>query len=317
MREAGSGPDWVLCENVVGILQHVEGCQQDGPPEECAGCYWEREVILGFQARFPHVSWRVLNAADYGVPQCRKRVFLAAGPKPYPWPQPTHTRDNLLHDKWVSGKYWTRHGLPRPCSPTQDESSAMRLRVTLATAPPDVGAKAWVSIRDATGLGYPIRNQASVQMLPQHLPDELSATISTKGTIYAERDVQEVSGYNPHYHERLLSGEGTLDRARPDLIERVRQGLFRQFKPQEVGVLDLFGDDVVVGSQGKGVDPVIESEGRRRLTHVENASLQGFPVGYPFMGNSQDKYRQVGNAVPPPVAEALGRAVASLYEHER
>jgi DNA (cytosine-5)-methyltransferase 1 len=36
-------------------------------------------------------------------------------------------------------------------------------------------------------------------------------------------------------------------------------------------------------------------------------ALQGFPDGYCFAGNIQSKHRQIGNAVPPPLAYALGR----------
>lgn len=45
------------------------------------------------------------------------------------------------------------------------------------------------------------------------------------------------------------------------------------------------------------------------LTWKECTTLQAFPVDWPFRGNVEDKYRQVGNAVAPPVAEAVGRAV--------
>lgn len=35
--------------------------------------------------------------------------------------------------------------------------------------------------------------------------------------------------------------------------------------------------------------------------------MQGFPDGFQFAGNIQHKHRQIGNAVPPPLAYALGR----------
>ncbi|MBM4369869.1 MAG: DNA cytosine methyltransferase [Deltaproteobacteria bacterium] len=47
----------------------------------------------------------------------------------------------------------------------------------------------------------------------------------------------------------------------------------------------------------------------RRLTVEECAALQAFPPGYPFQGTKTSMYKQVGNAVCPPVAEALARAV--------
>ncbi len=50
-------------------------------------------------------------------------------------------------------------------------------------------------------------------------------------------------------------------------------------------------------------------DSRRKLTLGECATLQTFPVGYRFMGGTVDRYRQVGNAVPPSLAAAVGDAI--------
>ncbi len=41
------------------------------------------------------------------------------------------------------------------------------------------------------------------------------------------------------------------------------------------------------------------------------ARLQGFPDAWEFAGRKTAAYRQVGNAFPPPVARAVGLAVAA------
>lgn len=49
--------------------------------------------------------------------------------------------------------------------------------------------------------------------------------------------------------------------------------------------------------------------GRPRLTVRMVARLQGFPDDWEFTGRKTSAYRQVGNAFPPPVAEAVGRKI--------
>ncbi|WP_421729435.1 DNA cytosine methyltransferase [Brevundimonas sp.] len=47
----------------------------------------------------------------------------------------------------------------------------------------------------------------------------------------------------------------------------------------------------------------------RRLRTVEMAALQGFPRGYQLSGPRRERVRQIGNAVPPPMAAAMARSV--------
>ena len=51
-------------------------------------------------------------------------------------------------------------------------------------------------------------------------------------------------------------------------------------------------------------------DGKPRLTVEMAAAIQGFPADWKFQGRKTAAYRQVGNAFPPPVAEAVGGAIA-------
>lgn len=57
--------------------------------------------------------------------------------------------------------------------------------------------------------------------------------------------------------------------------------------------------------------------GMPRLTIRMVARLQGFPDDWAFHGRKTHAYRQVGNAFPPPVAEAVGRQVAIAIQSKR
>jgi DNA (cytosine-5)-methyltransferase 1 len=48
-----------------------------------------------------------------------------------------------------------------------------------------------------------------------------------------------------------------------------------------------------------------------KLTVAMVARLQGFPDDWTITGRKTAAYRQVGNAFPPPVARALGTAIAA------
>ena len=63
------------------------------------------------------------------------------------------------------------------------------------------------------------------------------------------------------------------------------------------------------GGPDRASDSLFLATGRRRLTWQECATLVGFPDGYPFQGTIEARYRQVGNAVAPIMAEVLARSI--------
>jgi DNA (cytosine-5)-methyltransferase 1 len=54
-----------------------------------------------------------------------------------------------------------------------------------------------------------------------------------------------------------------------------------------------------------------------RLTLQMAAALQGFPRDWLISGRKTAGYRQIGNAFPPPVAEAVGRSIRAAIEASR
>jgi len=67
-----------------------------------------------------------------------------------------------------------------------------------------------------------------------------------------------------------------------------------------------------IGVDGMGIadsPPQPDFVGNPRLTVEMVARLQGFPDDWHFCGRKTSRYRQVGNAFPPPVAEAVGNQI--------
>ncbi|KAJ8981449.1 hypothetical protein NQ317_000124 [Molorchus minor] len=65
-----------------------------------------------------------------------------------------------------------------------------------------------------------------------------------------------------------------------------------------------------MGTQGR----VLHPEQNRVVSVRECARSQGFQDAYKFYGNILDKHRQIGNAVPPPLAIALGKELIKAHK---
>ena len=99
------------------------------------------------------VQHTLVNAADYGVPQCRERVVIVGIRSDigatWQFPAPTHSEERLLWDKFVTGSYWDRHKVPKTQRETCINGLAARV-VKLQDAfnffAPE--SKPWQTVRD-------------------------------------------------------------------------------------------------------------------------------------------------------------------------
>lgn len=195
-----------------------------------------------------------VNAADFGAPQKRHRVIIAGTRMDLgitlEQPVATHSRERLLWDQWVTGDYWSRHGLGRPTSraiTTMDQAIVRRIRAS-ETAPK---GKAWVTVRDALfGLGEPNGK--------------------------ANHVLQEGARAYPGHTGSPMDQPAKALKA---------------------------GDHGVPGGENM---MVCDDESVRYFTTREAARLQGLPDAYHFPRSWTESMRQLGNAVPSQLAEALG-----------
>ena len=96
--------------------------------------------------------WRLLNAADYGVPQRRERVFFVGFRSdiqiPWSFPAPTHSREALQFSQWITGDYWEQHGIARRNRPVAPPRFTRSEGETLLFQPP-TNRSPWRTVRDA------------------------------------------------------------------------------------------------------------------------------------------------------------------------
>lgn len=218
----------------------------------------------------------VLNAADYGVPQTRRRaILMSRRDGPVEPPEPTHAQhpepEGLFGAAtlpWVTmaeALDWpeARWGWVRP-------DGEHRSHTTAAPAPTVCGARApqWQP-RQGAG-GYFVAAGETGEGRPRDPDESPAATLSAKGTAY-------------WVHERPATSVCADPRLSP---------------PGYRGRPDDYADDGTYLAE-RSMDNAV------RVTVEQAAVLQGFAADYPWRGSKTSRFAQVGNAVPPPLAAAV------------
>lgn len=94
----------------------------------------------------------LVNAADHGVPQRRERVVFVGFRRDldieWHFPKPSHSLDALLHDQWVTGDYWERHGVTHKARPAMPAAFARRVEALSTSLIPPM-ERPWRTVRDA------------------------------------------------------------------------------------------------------------------------------------------------------------------------
>lgn len=190
-------PKVILAENVRGLLRPSFAPYWD---------YIRRELAAPFEQRIENESWvdhdkrlvkalrtggdpterydidfKLVNAADYGVPQTRWRVVLVGFRQDlnvsWKFPDATHSAGALLRSQ-LSGSYAERH----PSAPVVEHPGVI---------PPDDGLHRWLTLRDAiAGLPEPVERQEApghihhigwpgARQYPGHTPNDLDKPAKT------------------------------------------------------------------------------------------------------------------------------------------
>lgn len=238
--------------------------------------HWDRvqENAHASELRY-RVSRQLILAADLGVAQVRRRVFVIAirDDLDVEWGHLAgdHSEDALLYDKYVSGSYWEEHaadhttrsitksGLPEP--PPSFASRIERLKVE--GRPSD---KRWRTVRDTLRDPEPLPlpvDHKQIGKWPNHV------------------GVPGARSYPGHTGSDIDSPAKTI----------------------KAGVHGVCGGEAMI----RFTDGTL-----RYMTTREAARVQGFPDWYEFTGARSHAMRHIGNAVAVRVAQAVGERLRLL-----
>ncbi len=211
-------------------LQHREG---ETWREHCRRLEKHHTARRG-AAEYNVVS-ELLNAANYGVPQRRERVFIVGFRADlgvaWSFPKPTHSHEALLRSKWIAGDYWERHAVPKKQRPALEGRHAARVEWLGRGDLFAEGRAPWLTVRDAIS-DLPDPEKFPDNPIPNHLHNP--GARSYKGHTGSRLD--EPAKTLKAGDHGVPGGENTLARA---------DGSMRYFTVREAARLQTFPDDYI------------------------------------------------------------------------
>lgn len=257
-------PKCFVMENVVGLLTHDKGATLNGIHE----CFRN----LGYDT-----EWRILNAAQYGVPQKRERFVLIGAPigAKIDFPNPTHE----FNGRTIGFKDRTRFVESRSKLPR-----ALSVMDAIGDLPPLASAEKQNHYHQPPNNAY----QAARRRNADHLTLHEAARHTSKLL-----EIIRHSGPNIKcIPERLISSGFSSCYSRLDPQEPATTITVKFLSPASSKCIHPFQD--------------------RSLTPREGARIQSFDDDYVFVGAKCEIAAMIGNAVPPLLGQAIASSVMGL-----
>ncbi len=250
-------PDYIILENVSGM-------------RSTAGGKFEEDIIKSMEELGYNTTVRLINAADYGVPQTRLRLVFVG------------VKQGLgLADKFVF--------------PEGDYSDTEELTLF------GVGKKPYRTVADAISDLPPLGNNESTDSYT--LPPQTEYQKIMRG----ETNTLDISSpeklYNhvaPNHPEETIKKIADTEPGKP-MYDKFKQRI--RLRMDQPSPTQLAGGIRPQFQFGHPTQP-------RGLTIRERARIQSFPDSYVFKGGTVQERVQTGNAVPPLMIYAIAKLIA-------
>ena len=279
-------PRAILIENVPGLVSFENGATLHAILEALAE--------LGYGA-----GVRILGAAYYGVPQMRWRTIIVG------------LRGRNLPDSAFPE--------PRCQAPIRPNFTTNFDGRSLVQLPGKDAVPGFVSVRDAIGDLPPLASGEQGAKIKEYRCDpqcefQMRSRVGSPGVM--NHEAVRLSKINLERLRHIKPGGNWTDipeELLPKGMQRARKGdhtkRYGRVTAEGLASTILTKCDPHWGAY-------FHYDQERSFTVREAARIQSFPDRFIFTGNQQEQFAQVGNAVPPLLAEAVGSAIGKLLREE-
>ena len=267
-------PPVFVLENVVGLATHKDGSTV-ALMEECF-------KSLGYDTQ-----WRILNAANYGVPQKRERLIMIGVERGgrIEFPDTTHN---------FSGATISVKDKRRVHAPTYDLFNMKEERLKPA-----------VSVMDAISDLPPIQSGEEAKRYTESPRNEYQKLM--RRDVKDELSLHLATAHSKKMLEIIKHSGKNINCIPKGMVTSGFSSCYSRLDADEPAVTITV--NFVHPASNRCIHPVQN----RALTPREGARLQSFDDAYVFCGNRSQITKQIGNAVPPLLGKAIAGSIAKLF----
>ncbi len=257
-------PRVFVMENVLGLLTYNNGATFSAI-QRCFN-------MMGYRT-----DWRILNAANFGVPQKRERLIIIGrrGDGPIVFPSPSHRFD---------GKGIGFRDRSRILVGSDDLPLAITAYEAIGDLPPVASGGERTRYTRKPKCKYQEERRASAETLTLHCAAE----------------------HSPRLLEIIKHAGKSIHSVPPGMVTSGFSSCYSRLDPH------LPANTITVKFTSPASSRCIHPFQDRAITPREAARIQSFDDDYVFCGSKTSVAYQIGNAVPPLLGKAIAKPVLEL-----